>query len=120
MATQGKDPIQDDAPSTITLGAQKRRRRQKGAEPLSKATFQLSESVMLAVRAAVQRGDAPSANAFVEEAIVARIREIRKSVLSRAYAEAMGDAAFRADMEDTTRAFESALADGLSSADDGR
>lgn len=89
------------------------RRRATAADPLKKVTVRLHTRVTEAVRAAVDAGDAPSTDAFVEEAVVAALRERRRRRLYAAYAEAAQDPAFVADMHDTSRAFDAAVGDGL-------
>ncbi len=89
------------------------RRRSKSADPLKKVTLRLHTSVTDAVRAAVDAGEAPSSDVFVEEAVVAALRERRRQRLYKAYAEAAQDPAFVADMSETSRAFDAAVGDGL-------
>jgi Arc/MetJ-type ribon-helix-helix transcriptional regulator len=91
------------------------RRRSTPADPLRKVTLRLHARVADAVRSLVDSGDAPSADAFVEEAIIAQLRERRRETLFAAYAEASHDAAFRADMAALTGAFDTALEDGIGS-----
>lgn len=64
-----------------------------------------------AVRSAVDAGHAPSADAFIEDAIVAALRDQRRARLYAAYAQAAQDPDFAADMTDTTRAFDAVLHD---------
>lgn len=90
-----------------------RKRRTAVSEPLTKATYQISTSVTEGIRVAVQAGVAPSASVLVEEAVRARLRELRQSKLYDAYAAAARDPAFRADLDDTVAAFDPATADGL-------
>ncbi|MBU6364856.1 MAG: hypothetical protein KJT01_01465 [Gemmatimonadetes bacterium] len=87
------------------------RRRASAADPLKKVTIRLHTRVADAVRSAVDAGDAPSADAFIEDAIVAALREQRRARLYAAYAQAAQDPDFVADMTDTTRAFDAVLAD---------
>lgn len=89
------------------------RRRASAADPLKKVTLRLHTRVTDAIRAAVAAGDAPSTDAFVEDAVVAALRERRRRRLYAAYAEAARDPAFVADMAGTTRAFDVTLRDGL-------
>lgn len=91
------------------------RRRSTATDPLKKVTLRLHTRVTEAVRAAVEAGEAPSSDAFVEEAVVAALRERRRRRLYAAYAEAAQDPAFQADMEETTRAFDVTLRDGSES-----
>lgn len=90
-----------------------RRRRTTAVDRLEKATFRIRASVLDAIRIAVEAGVAPSASAFVEEAVTDRLRELRRARVYRAYAEAAQDPAFLEDMEETTRAFDGSTADGL-------
>lgn len=90
-------------------------RRRRGASlSLRKATFQVDEGVLQAVRSLVEAGEAPSANAFVEDALRSKLREVRRARLYAAYEQASRDPEFLADMDATTRAFEVTVADGLS------
>ncbi len=92
------------------------RRRPTSGDPLKKVTLRLHSRVAEAVRAAVDAGEAPSTDVFVEEAVVAALRERRRRRLFAAYAEAAQDPTFVADMEDTAWAFDVAVGDGLASA----
>ncbi len=92
------------------------RRRSSSADPLKKVTLRLHARVAEAVRAAVDDGAAPSTDVFVEQAVVAALRERRRQRLYRAYTEAAQDPEFVADMDDTSRAFDAAVSDGLKSA----
>jgi len=83
------------------------------AEPLKKATFQLESSVIEGIRNAVDNGAAPSANVFVEEAVKARLRELRRAELYGAYTTAADDPEFLDEVAAITREFEPASADGL-------
>lgn len=89
------------------------RRRSPAADPLKKATLQMHTSTLEAVKRAVESGAAASQNEFVEGAILARLREMRRATVYAAYQRAAADPAFMADMADTTRAFDAALDDGL-------
>lgn len=62
---------------------------------------------------AVESGHAPSASAFVEDAVRARLREIRRAQLEEEYRRAAADPEFVKEMEEMTAAFDSALLDGL-------
>lgn len=88
-------------------------RRSRSREALRKVTYQMRESVVDGVRGAVESGVAPSANAFVEEAVVARLRELRRERVYREYAEAAADPEFMRDMDEVTREFDIAIGDGL-------
>lgn len=100
-------------PIAVARPTAMRRRRGTGADPLRKVTMRLSTRVTEAVRAVVEAGDAPSADAFVEAAVIAALRERRRARLYQAYAEAAQDPVFMADMAVTTRAFDVTLADGI-------
>ena len=89
------------------------RRRATAADPLRKVTLRLHSRVADAVRQLVEAGEAPSADAFVEAAVVAALRERRRERLYAAYAEAARDPDFAADMDEATQAFDAALGDGL-------
>jgi Arc/MetJ-type ribon-helix-helix transcriptional regulator len=89
-------------------------RRRRGANHnLRKATFQVNEGVLEAIRSLVEQGETPSANAFVEEALRLKLREVRRERLYAAYEEASRDPEFLADMEATSRAFDATVGDGL-------
>lgn len=91
-----------------------RRRRAPSSDPLKKVTLQLSESVVEAIKTIVERGDAPSQNVFVEEAVRDKLRERRRAKLYAAYEEASNDPAFMRDMNSDTEAFDATLCDDLS------
>jgi len=99
--------------ASAVVGSAPLRRRSTAADPLKKVTLRLHARVAEAVRSVVATGDAPSADAFIEEAIIARLRERRREKLYVAYTEASRDAAFQADMTGTTRAFDATLGDGI-------
>lgn len=100
FATQGGTPV--------------RRRRAPSSDPLRKVTLQLSESVVEAIKTIVERGDAPSQNVFVEEAVRDKLRERRRAKLYAAYEEASNDPAFMRDMNSDINAFDPTLSDDLS------
>ena len=82
-------------------------------DPPRKTGFQIRQSVLLAVREAVEEGAAPSQNAFVERALVRELKELRRQRVYEAYARAARDPAFRQDMESVTDAFDATAGDGL-------
>ncbi len=82
-----------------------------------KVGWQVRGSVAEAVRKVVERGEAESQNAFVEDAIVRRLKELRRDRIYSAYAEAAQDPAFMADMRAMTAAFDVTARDGLESDD---
>ncbi len=88
-------------------------RRRRGSDPLRKPGWQVHTSVAEAVREAVAEGAAESQNAFVEQAILRYLVEIRREKLYAAYAQAAQDPDFLADMREVSEAFEPAVGDGL-------
>lgn len=90
-----------------------RRRAGTSADPLKKVTFRLHSSVATAIRGIVSSGSASSADAFVEDAVVARLRELRREKVYADYAAAAQDAAFMNDMSDAVAEFESTIVDGI-------
>lgn len=79
----------------------------------------MHETVALAIRALVDAGEAQSADAFVEAAVIAHLRERRKQRLYAAYREAAADPVFMADMNETNRMFDETLGDGLPESEHG-
>lgn len=90
-----------------------RRRRSSARDPLRKVTLRLHDTVAAAIKELVAIGEAPSADAFVEEAIIAQLRERRKQRVFASYVAAAADPVFMAEMDETTRAFDGTVADGL-------
>ena len=82
-------------------------------DPRQKTGYQIRRSVVLAVREAVRDGGAESQNAFVERALIRELKELRKTALSTAYAEAARDLVFMKDMEVTDAAWDPTASDGL-------
>lgn len=99
---------------TISTPVARGRRGATTRGTLKKATYQLHSSTIERIRQAVESGAAPSQNAFVEEAVIARLREMRRARVYTAYAEAAQDPVFLTDMRDLTVDFDAALSDGLS------
>jgi hypothetical protein len=91
----------------------RRRRAGTAADPLKKVTLRLHSSVASAIRGIVSSGSAPSADAFVEDAVLARLRELRREKVYADYAAAAQDPAFMRDMADAVAAFEPTIADGI-------
>lgn len=89
-----------------------RRRRATSTEPLQKMSFQLHASVAEAIRAVVKAGEAPSANAFVEEAVREALRERRRQKVYASYTRAAQDPEFMAEMLETDRVFDVTVNDG--------
>lgn len=97
-----------------------RRRRLRQVEPLRKVSYQLRESVAESVRAAVESGAAASANSFVEDAIIQRLKGLRRERLYAAYEEAASDPEYVAEMAELADEFDRAVADGLSESGEGQ
>jgi tryptophan synthase beta subunit len=70
-------------------------------------------STIEALKLAVEEGAAMSQNEFVEEAIMARLRELRRARVYAAYDEAAADPEFMRDLRETMRDFDTALPDGF-------
>jgi len=80
-------------------------------------TRQVRQSIAQAVKDAVERGAAESQNAFVEEALLHRLKELRRAKMYTAYEEAAQDPAFMENMRSTGAASDVAAPDGLESGD---
>lgn len=93
--------------------AMRSRRRSPAGDPFRKTTLQMHASTLEAVKRAVESGAAASQNEFVEEAVVNRLRELRRAKVYAAYREAANEPDFMADMREATGAFDVALQDGL-------
>ncbi len=89
------------------------RRRTAVADPLKKVTYRMHASTLSAIRSAVERGGYASQDEFVEEAVVAQLRELRRARVYAAYTGAARDPVFMAEQGETTAAFDAALLDGL-------
>ena len=99
-------------PTVLTAPAVRRRRTASAADPLKKVTVHLHESVSTAIVRMVSQGVAASQAAFIEDAVIAHLREIRRAKVYAAYAEAAADPTFMAEMAATTQAFDVTVADG--------
>lgn len=82
-------------------------------DPRKKTGYQVRLSVVMAVRDAVREGAAESQNAFVERALIRELKELRRSRVYDAYAEAARDPLFLEDMQSTTAAYDPASGDAL-------
>jgi hypothetical protein len=91
----------------------RRRRHSRRADPLRKVSYQIRSSVADGLRNAVDGGAAASVNAFVEEAIIERLKQLRRERLYAAYDEAANDPKFVAEMEELDGEFDITVADGL-------
>lgn len=95
-------------------GRSSARRKGRGAgERPKKVGWQVSRSVAEAVKAAVESGAAESQNAFVEDALLRRLKELRRDRIYSAYEEAAQDPVFMEDMRSTSEAFGVTVRDGL-------
>ena len=80
-------------------------------EKTKKATFNLHPSVLAALDEAVDQGMASSKNAFVEQALLRELRELRKQSRKAQWEEAARDPLFLKDIEEVETAFRSADAE---------
>lgn len=108
MGTPKKKSMPARAASKATI-----RRRRRSISRVAKISFSLQADVVTAIKRAVREGRAESASAFVERAIREQLRWTRRQLLYQSYAEAAHDPAFSDDVDDTGRAFDAAVADGL-------
>lgn len=92
----------------------RKRRRSMHSDPLRKVSYQIRSSIAEGIRSAVDAGAAASVNAFVEEAIVDRLKELRRERLYAAYEEAANDPEYAAEMAELDHDFDVTIADGLS------
>ncbi|MBC7844498.1 MAG: hypothetical protein H7099_19470 [Gemmatimonadaceae bacterium] len=90
-----------------------RRRAGSSVDPLKKVTFRLHSSVASAIRGIVDSGAAASADAFVEDAVVAKLRELRRDKVYADYSTAAQDPEFMIEVSDVLAEFESTTADGI-------
>jgi Arc/MetJ-type ribon-helix-helix transcriptional regulator len=102
--------MSSDALQTRTV---RTRRRSPARDPLKKTSVQMHTSTLEAVKQAVERGAAASQNEFVEAAVIARLRELRREKVYASYREAAADPAYVEDMNAVAAAFEATVADGL-------
>ncbi len=71
-----------------------------------KVTYQLDTEIVAAIRRAVEAGQAHTMSEFVEDAVRARIAELRREEIRTSVREAVRDPLFRADVEEISREFE--------------
>ena len=93
--------------------ATRRRRSTSAVDPLRKMTLQMHESVAGMVKRVVDEGNAPSINAFIESAVVDKLRSLRQETVYAAYAAAAADPVFMEEMRAMSAAFDPTIADGL-------
>jgi Arc/MetJ-type ribon-helix-helix transcriptional regulator len=101
------------SPGVVSPVRRRRRRRSPTNDPLRKLTLQLSKSVVEAIKAAVNTGEAPSANVFVEDAVRHKLRERRRAKVYAAYEEASRDPGYMPDLDGDMSAFDVTLSDGF-------
>lgn len=80
-----------------------------------KVGWQVSQSVAEAVKEAVENGAAESQNAFVEDALLRRLKDLRRARIYASYEEAARDPVFMEDMRSTGEAFGFTARDGVES-----
>jgi hypothetical protein len=97
----------------------RKRRRSRHSDPLRKVSYQIRASIADGIRSAVDAGAAPSVNAFVEEAIVERLKELRRERLYAAYEQAAADPEYRSEIAELNRDFEVVVSDGLGDDEEG-
>lgn len=90
-----------------------RRAAKHGSDRPKKVGWQVRRSVAEAVKLAVDHGAAESQNAFVEDALLRRLKELRREKLYSAYGAAAEDPAFMEDMRSITEAFSGTVRDGF-------
>jgi hypothetical protein len=99
--------------NTSAAPASLRHRHLDPTDRPKKVGWQVRTSIADAVREVVDEGMYGSQNAFVEDALVRRLREIRQARLYETYAEAAADPDFMADMDAVARDFYGAETDGF-------
>jgi len=78
-----------------------------------KVGWQVRRSVAAAVKEAVESGWAESQNAFVEDALLRRLKELRRERIYSAYEAAAQDPVFMEESRGITEAFSGTVRDGL-------
>lgn len=89
------------------------RRRRQDQVARARTSLVIRADVLEAAKEIVTAGRAENLSAFVEAAVVEKVRRIRRNDLYSAYAEAAADQAFKESMSSVSRHFESSEADGL-------
>lgn len=89
------------------------RRRGRTETPTVKKSFTLHEDVVREAESAVNGGAAENLSAFVEEAVMEKLRRGRRAQLFESYQEAVKDAEFVADMSAVQSQFDASAADGF-------
>jgi Arc/MetJ-type ribon-helix-helix transcriptional regulator len=72
---------------------------------LQKVTYSLPEDLIERVRSVVKAGAAPSYSAFVEQALVDRVRRAHEQQLAGAFRSAAADPSFLADIQNSMAGF---------------
>ena len=82
-----------------------------------KATFNLHTDVLAALDKAMAQGIAPSKNAFVEQALLKELKELRRQARKAQWQEAVKDPLFIKDMKEIEADFRYADAETIGSTD---
>jgi hypothetical protein len=100
--------------SRVSMGRSSARRigDRTGDRP-KKVGWQVRQSIAEAVKEAVANGAAESQNAFVEDALLRRLKALRREKIYSAYEEAAQDPVFMEDMRSVREAFSGTVRDGL-------
>jgi Arc/MetJ-type ribon-helix-helix transcriptional regulator len=79
----------------------------------SKATYQIDDQLLEAVRKAVEQGAARTMSEFVQEALRQRLSRLRRDEIRRRIESAATDPLFLEDVRETTEAYGSTEEEGL-------
>jgi hypothetical protein len=90
-----------------------RRIGDRPADRPKKVGWQVRQSIADAVKEAVENGAAASQNAFVEDALLRRLKALRREKIYSAYEEAAQDPVFMEDMRSVSEAYSGTERDGL-------
>jgi len=77
-----------------------------------KRTYNLDDSLVAAVKEAVELGDAPSQDALVEKALRRELRRMRDRRHSAMWEASLSDAEFRAELKEVEQAYAQADLEG--------
>jgi hypothetical protein len=83
-----------------------RGRRAKVRDPLKRGSYQMRASTMAGIKQAVVRGLAANASAFVEAAVVERLRAARRARRNATQAQAADEYQLLAELETLTQQLE--------------
>jgi Arc/MetJ-type ribon-helix-helix transcriptional regulator len=79
----------------------------------SKATYQIDDQLLEAVKKAVEQGAAHTMSEFVQEALRERLSRLRRDEIRRRIESAATDSLFLEDVRETTEAYGSTEEEGL-------